>query len=81
MRASPTSGLHGGQGDRKDWLAKALSVVTIRRAGGKPVPVAERMAVGLTDGSRLHEKAGRSSEPFGIPKGFLALRIKRDKSA
>ena len=42
--------------DRKEWLAKTIAAVTIRKAGGKPVPVGERMALGLADGIWIHPK-------------------------
>jgi site-specific DNA recombinase len=61
---------------RKEWLSKNLETVIVKKSGagrGNPVHVAERMALGLSDGLWLHRKAGWSAEPFAEPQSFLRI--------
>ena len=63
--------------DRKEWLAKTIAAVIIRKAGGKPVPVGERMALGLADGMWIHPKAHWSQDPFGQAHSPLHIVTRR----
>ena len=65
---------------KKEWLTKNLETVIVRKSGagrGNPVHVSERMALGLSDGLWLHQKAGWSSEPFSEPHGPLEVVARR----
>ena len=63
--------------DRKEWLARTIENVLIKRAGGRPVPVGERMALGLTNGFWIHPKSGWSAEPFGEALSPLHIVARR----